>query len=470
MKFSFKLLEKVKNQAGVSAVIVAIVLPMLIGFGALAVDVGYMLVTKNELQNVADASALAGARYLGRTYEGLSRAEQQAHVFSRSDIVDVVQQVALKNQAAKMNIVINDTDADFDNPDADVLIGDWDSETGLDPRLTATFILPDAVRVIARRDDNANGPILTFFARIFNIATVNVVADATAALTAPTAVEEGELKTPFGISERMFDPPNCTDTIEFSPTSNSCAGWHNFFDDINADTMKNKLLGFIVGDGQGVDEDEDGISDDCLLPPCGEKWLLYNFGHLLDPPVPDEAVNDVVENPENYPEASGYFPDGATTPEASEGDYFEFQGGEIASLFNGWYLAEDVDINGDIYAGDYIYDDTESPPAPIASIATLFDYFRRRDDDGNDAVWTTTIPVYKEINDPEDGCANPHGNLEIVGFAEIQVLTINAKDVVAPKIPREVSVSINCEKYFLPVRGGGGGIGFLRGTIPNLVE
>ena len=453
MKFSFKLLEKVKNQAGATAMIIAITLPMLIGFLALAVDVGYMHVTKNELQNVADAAALAGAGHLGSIYEGLSRDEQQAYVFSRSDIVAVVQQVALKNQAAKMNIHINDTDADFDNPDADVLIGDWDIETGLTPRLTATFTLPDAVRVIARRDDSANGPILTFFARIFNIATVNVVADATAALTAPTAVEEGELKTPFGISERMFDPPNCTDTIEFSPTTNSCAGWHNFFDPINAAKMKSKLLGFIVGDGQGVDVDEDGISDDCLLPPCGEQWLLDNFGHLL-PKVGEDGYDP---NP---------FPNGETTPEASEGDYFEFQGGAISSLFNGWYVSNpDVDvmeIKTDIYAGGF-----EAP----AAIVNLFDYFRRRDDDGDDAVWTTTIPVYKEINAPEvEGCANPNTDLEIVGFAEIQVLTINAKDVVAPEIPREVSVSINCEKYFLPVRGGGGSIGFTRGTIPNLVE
>ena len=447
MKFSFKLLEKVKNQAGATAVIVAIVLPMLIGFGVLAVDVGYMYVTKNELQNVADASALAGARYLGWTYEGLSRAEQQDHEFFRSDIVDVVQQVAGKNQAAKMNIFIND---------ADVLIGDWDAETGLENlRLTATFTLPDAVRVIARRDNSANGPILTFFARIFNIATVNVVADATAALTAPTAVEEGELKTPFGVSERMFYPPNCTEVIHFSPTTNSCAGWHNFFDDINAAKMRDKLLGFIVGDGQGVDEDEDGISDDCLLPPCGEQWLLDNYGHLLP------KVGEVGYDPDP-------FPDGAVTPEASEGDYFEFSGGAIAMLFNGWYISNpDVDVVDDINNDTDIYAGGFTAPAPIVN---LFDYFRRRDDDGDDAVWTTTIPVYKEINDPGDGCANPNTDLEIVGFAEIQVLKVNPPSVDDPEIPRNIEVSINCEKYFMPVRGGGASIGFLRGTIPNLVE
>ena len=440
MKFSFKLLEKVKNQAGVSAVIVAIVLPMLIGFGVLAVDVGYMYVTKNELQNVADASALAGARYLGWTYEGLSRAEQQDHDFSRSDIVDVVQQIAGRNQAAKMNISIND---------ADVTIGTWDGSTLT--AMTDPIKLPDAVRVIARRDNSANGPILTFFARIFNIATVNVIADATAALTGPATVDEGELKTPFGISERMF-PHDCTDAIEFSPTGDSCAGWHNFFDAINAARMKEKLLAFIIGDGQGVDEDGDGISDDCLRTPCGEQWLLDNFDHLLPDPLPDN-----------------YFPDGVTTPAAEDGDIFKFQGGDINMLFNGWYIKTDVDVvesDTDIYAGGYIYNDDNSPPAPIAAIATLFDYFRRRDDDGNDAVWTATIPVYKEEG---DSCTNPNTDLEIVGFAEIEVLHIGPPDD-NPLFDKLVDVSINCEMYFLPGRGGGGNFGFLRGTIPNLVE
>ena len=100
----------------------------------------------------------------------------------------------------------------------------------------------------------------------------------------------------------------------------------------------------------------------------------------------------------------------------------------------------------------------------------LFDYFRRRDDDENDAVWTTTIPVYKEISDIEGECANPNTDLEIVGFAEIQVLKVNPPSVDDPEIPRNIEVSINCEKYFLPVRGGGATFGLLRGTIPNLVE
>ena len=45
---------------------------VLLSFVALAIDVGYMVVVKNELQNVADAGALAGARQLGDIYEPMT--------------------------------------------------------------------------------------------------------------------------------------------------------------------------------------------------------------------------------------------------------------------------------------------------------------------------------------------------------------------------------------------------------------
>ena len=41
-----------------TAILVAVALMMLIGFAAMAVDVGYYMVTKNDLQDIADATAL----------------------------------------------------------------------------------------------------------------------------------------------------------------------------------------------------------------------------------------------------------------------------------------------------------------------------------------------------------------------------------------------------------------------------
>jgi Flp pilus assembly protein TadG len=50
-----------ESERGLVAIIVAICLIMLLGFGAFAVDVGFLYMKKNELQNAADAAALAGA-------------------------------------------------------------------------------------------------------------------------------------------------------------------------------------------------------------------------------------------------------------------------------------------------------------------------------------------------------------------------------------------------------------------------
>ena len=405
MKSYFKHFEKVRNQAGVSAVIVAIVLTMLIGFTALAVDVGYMYVTRNELQNVSDGAALAGAGYLGSTYAGLSYEEQQTHVFSRAAIVGIAQQVALKNQAAGIYIDINGTD---------VIIGTWDGNT-LTP-MEDPIVAPDAVRVIARRDDIANGPILTFFAQIFNINTVNVAADATAALNGPAIVDEGELKVPLSLSENNF-PNDCTDEIIFSPTAESCAGWHNFFDPVNASAMSDKLLGLIQGDVQ----EYDGLVN-------GPDWLDQNFNMNASP-------------------------DPEITPEVTTGDEFNHQGGTIASLFLGGRLGN---TENDINLPEEILGDARHP----APFPALFDYFRRHDGDDNDSIWTATVPVYED----DDVCENPNEAIPIVGFATIEIQMPN------PPPDSSVSVNVYCEITFIDGRGGGGEFGNLMGIIPNLVE
>ncbi|MEL7606915.1 MAG: pilus assembly protein TadG-related protein [Sedimentibacter saalensis] len=50
-----------KNESGQSIVLVTLMLTVLLGFGALAVDVGYMTFQRSRLQNAADSAALAGA-------------------------------------------------------------------------------------------------------------------------------------------------------------------------------------------------------------------------------------------------------------------------------------------------------------------------------------------------------------------------------------------------------------------------
>ena len=90
----------------------------------------------------------------------------------------------------------------------------------------------------------------------------------------------------------------------------------------------------------------------------------------------------------------------------------------------------------------------------------MFDYFRRRDGDGDDSIWTATVPVYED----DDVCENPSGAVPIKGFATIEIIMPN------PPPDSSVSVNISCLLSFIDGRGGGGGHGTLKGTIPNLVE
>jgi len=228
MKIYTSSIRQLTNQQGVTAIIVAIMMVMFLGFAALAVDVGFTLVTRNQLQNVSDAASLAATRKLGSIYEPMSYTAQQSYICDPATIIPVAQAVSIQNQAAGKNITVND---------ADVIIGQWkkDDVTGkwdINPTLNQ----PDAVKVIARRDISAmslEGPITTFFAKIFGINTLDVKADAIAALTGQSTAGEGGLKIPVGISKARFESPYCDREIHFYPTNDplSCGGWNTFTGD-----------------------------------------------------------------------------------------------------------------------------------------------------------------------------------------------------------------------------------------------
>lgn len=427
------LCRHLKHEDGASAVLVALVVVMLLGFTALAIDVGYMYSTRNELQNIADAAALAGAGELGGIYLSLNYAAQQAFDVDatgmgyRTQIENTAKDTAVKNKAAGQNISISS---------ADITIGTWNwNITNLSMALTSNNIRPDAVRAVARRDSTLNNAVSTFFGPIFSFFggsadTFEVVAVATAALSGPSIIDEGVLNAPFGISENSI----CPNLISFSPTTDSCAGWHNFFDSINASAVADKMLGFIEA-FQGTSTTE------------GHDWLETHFD-INPSQVPDPEV----------------------TPQSGIGSFFEFQGGTIASLFasggyyDGW---NDKDTPSGAVQGN------DKKPVPFIN---LFDFYRFRDGDGDgsmgettdvcgtpmnaDLVWTATIPVYK------DGatCSNPTGSVEIVGFASVKIIMPN------PPPNNTIDVCLNCDGVIEPGRGGGGAAGNVLGSIPNLVQ
>ncbi len=159
MKKRLQLILGLSDERGATAIIVGLLMVVFIGIAAVAVDIGYAMVTRNELQNISDGAALAATGWLGDNYSDMSTNELFNYVVDADDealIKGIANEVAGNNQAGGVgNISLNDVDIE---------IGQWDTNL---QTFTPTLVLPDAVRVTARRDACDNGPVSTFFARIF---------------------------------------------------------------------------------------------------------------------------------------------------------------------------------------------------------------------------------------------------------------------------------------------------------------
>lgn len=148
-----------RRERGVVSVFVVIALIVLVGFVALAIDNGYVLATRSQLQNASDAAALAAA---------VSIREGSTLAGAASDAVAT----AARNRAGDSNVVIDAGDVEFGSFDFDArefVPGGYAGVT--------------AVRVTASRDaGSAQGPLQLLLAPVLGLDSADVVAAATAAL------------------------------------------------------------------------------------------------------------------------------------------------------------------------------------------------------------------------------------------------------------------------------------------------
>ena len=73
---------RTRRERGSVAIIVALALPLLIGFIALCVDFGHFWEVRSELHNAADSAALAGIRDLDGTVAKFLPARQSAQLYA----------------------------------------------------------------------------------------------------------------------------------------------------------------------------------------------------------------------------------------------------------------------------------------------------------------------------------------------------------------------------------------------------
>lgn len=212
----------------------------LLAMAALVMDVGYIVLTRTQLQSIADAGAASGGRELGRVYDEMGNKDYRKYTLTAADkarILANINEFSQQNYAAGKSV---------DIAAADVVIGTWNKQTGA---VTATDTGADAVQIRARRDETVNGAVSTLLASVVGVDTFKVSASAAAAgVASVSSIPAGKADIPVGISKAWFtakDSPCGTDSaIRFHPTNSTigCAGWHTFNDPSHSASTLRKII------------------------------------------------------------------------------------------------------------------------------------------------------------------------------------------------------------------------------------
>lgn len=186
-----------RARRGTVVVFTTVSLTLVIGFAALAVDVGYAYAVKAELQRTADAAALAGVAAF--TDDSILLADYNPTADAAS----------LAQSSAAMHAV-DGKKAEL--PSSDIVVGFLNDPLDKD-EVVDVSAMPNTfntVQVTLRREANVNGEIPLFFASIFGFSSMSLKASATA------AVEDGfsgfrppesgpSPLLPFSVSKEKYD-------------------------------------------------------------------------------------------------------------------------------------------------------------------------------------------------------------------------------------------------------------------------
>jgi len=157
------------RRRGAAAVLTLVAFAALIGFAALAIDVGMLCGVQTELQRTADAAALAGAAKL-LDPSRLSGTADATEAIEAARLA--VQQVAGRNQVLNSSPTVNV---------GDITVGYLSNPNDLtQPIATDDPSLFNTVRVRVRRDAIANGPVRLWFAQLLGFRTTDLSASAAA--------------------------------------------------------------------------------------------------------------------------------------------------------------------------------------------------------------------------------------------------------------------------------------------------
>lgn len=151
------------NKKGVTLIMMALMLALLLAFAALAIDIAYMYVVKNELQVAADAAALAGAG------AGLSGTDNSTAALVQETARQAAWRFACKNKAAKDPVFLVTSSNNCDSPPSsglnetndatgDIVVGNWNLTTRVfTPATGSTGLAINSLKARPRRTGETPG-------------------------------------------------------------------------------------------------------------------------------------------------------------------------------------------------------------------------------------------------------------------------------------------------------------------------
>ncbi|WP_321931150.1 pilus assembly protein TadG-related protein [Paraburkholderia guartelaensis] len=187
------------GQRGSVSVMVAVFLVVLLGCAALAIDVARWVIVRNELQNAADAAALAGARQLPGQLVAAASSTTWSNAATAA--TTVANTYAGGNHANGQSIVTPQT----------VVAGYWDVNAANQPS-TVPSSLPQtigsptdkpAVMVTVSLDPTHGTGLPLLLGRVLGVSSLHASATAVAIISAPGAAQPGSL-FPMALNQCLY--------------------------------------------------------------------------------------------------------------------------------------------------------------------------------------------------------------------------------------------------------------------------
>jgi len=208
-----------RSDRGAVAALVAVLLPASLGLVGAAVDLGVLYTARQQLKNAADASALAAASTMVTADSQGNAVVDTAGAYS-----EAVKYAGL-NKSIEKNLMLLAND---------YVAGKWDAVSRAFSSTGGSN--PDdltAVQVTLRRDELANSPVSTWFAKILGIDQVSMRATSVAYVGSAGVIPRDGVDLPIAVSQDAVAPggngPNCGGALEFHSEPDETAQWTTFF-------------------------------------------------------------------------------------------------------------------------------------------------------------------------------------------------------------------------------------------------